>query len=223
MEDFKVPKKLENPLILNTVASSAVFGLANFIGLNNIKIMDAQNSPYIKDEVQKGFIEGDSPPLSRGEKKEKFISKLGTVVYSNIIFNAGSILNENEIVESWDDFRIDDVLLNVSQSKKIVTTEIQGRDGTVKEYIGLDDFQVQITGRLNGTYNVNPKDLTRQLKIILSAGQPLEVTSWYLQNLDINDIVVKDFNFGQSEGEYSTQYFTINAMSDRRFEAKIIS
>ena len=216
MENFKVPKKLENPLILNTVASSAVFGLANFIGLNNIKIMDAQNSPYTKDKVQDGFIDGDEPT-------EKFVSKLGTIVYSNIIFNAGSILNGTEIVESWDDFRIDDVLLNVSQSKKIVTTEIQGRDGTVKEYIGLDDFQIQITGRLNGTYNVNPKDLTRQLKIILSAGQPLEVTSWYLQNLDITDIVVKDFNFGQNEGEYSTQYFTINAISDRRFEAKIIS
>lgn len=217
MENFRVPKKTENPLILNTVASSAVFGLANFAGLKSIKIMDAQNSPYVKEDVQNGFIEGDTPT-------EKFVSKLGTVVYSNIIFNAGVILDENsQIINSWDDFRIDDVLLTVSQSKKIITTEIQGRDGTVKEYIGLDDFQIQITGRLNGTYNVNPKDLTRQLKIILSAGQPLELTSWYLQNLDITDIVVKDFNFGQTEGEYSTQYFTINALSDKRFEAKILS
>jgi hypothetical protein len=216
MENFRVPKKLENPLLLNTVVSSAVFGLANFAGLNNIKIMDAQNSPYIKSDVQNGFIKGDVPT-------QKFISKLGTVVYSNIIFNAGVILDENGVADSWNDFRIDDVLLAVSQSKKIITTEIQGRDGTVKEYIGLDDFQIQITGRLNGTYNVNPKDLTRQLKIILSAGQPLEITSWYLQNLDITDIVVKDFNFGQTEGEYSTQYFTINALSDKRFEAKIIS
>jgi len=216
MENFRVPKKLENPLLLNTVVSSAVFGLANFAGLNNIKIMDAQNSPYIKSDVQNGFIKGDVPT-------QKFISKLGTVVYSNIIFNAGVILDENGVADYWNDFRIDDVLLSVSQSKKIITTEIQGRDGTVKEYIGLDDFQIQITGRLNGTYNVNPKDLTRQLKIILSAGQPLEITSWYLQNLDITDIVVKDFNFGQTEGEYSTQYFTINALSDKRFEAKIIS
>lgn len=221
MENFRVPKKVENPLLLNTVVSSAVFGLANFAGINNIKIMDAQNSPYIKDKVQSGFIEGDVPPLST--TNEKFISKLGTVVYSNVIFNAGVILDENGVKDYWNDFRIDDVLLTVSQSKKIITTEIQGRDGTVKEYIGLDDFQIQITGRLNGTYNVNPKDLTRQLKTILSAGQPLEITSWYLQNLDITDIVVKDFNFGQTEGEYSTQYFTINALSDKRFEAKIIS
>ena len=213
MENFRVPKKTENPLILNTVATSAVYGLANFAGLKNIKIMDAQNSPYV---IEQG--EAQDVPL------QKFVSKLGTVVYSNIIFNAGSILDQNgTIINTFDDFRIDDVLLNVSQSKKIITTEIQGRDGTVKEYIGLDDFQIQITGRLNGSYNVNPKELTRQLKIILSAGQPLEIASWYLQNLDITDIVVKDFNFGQTEGEYSTQYFTINAMSDKRFEAKIIS
>ena len=212
MENYKVPKKTENPLILNTVVSSAVFGLANFAGIKNIKIMDAQNSPYV---IEQG--EAQDVPL------QKFVSKLGTVVYSNIIFNAGVILDENGVKDNWNDFRVDDVLLTVSQSKKIITTEIQGRDGTVKEYIGLDDFQIQITGRLNGSYNVNPKDLTRQLKIILSAGQPLEITSWYLQNLDITDIVVKDFNFGQTEGEYSTQYFTINALSDKRFEAKIIS
>ena len=213
MENYKVPQKTENPLILNTVASSVVFGLANFAGINNIKIMDAQNSPYVVD-----------PATAQDVPLQKFTSKLGTVVYSNIIFNAGVILDVNGvIVDSWDDFRIDDVLLNVSQSKKIITTEIQGRDGTVKEYIGLDDFQVQITGRLNGNYNVNPKELTKQLKKILSAGQPLEITSWYLQNLDITDVVVKDFNFGQTEGEYSTQYFTVNALSDKRFEAKIIS
>jgi hypothetical protein len=203
-------------LVLNPVASSAVFGLANFAGLNNLKILDAQNSPYLKTDVQNGFKQGDTP-------SPKFISKLGTVVYSNIILNAGVILDENGVADNWEDFRIDDVLLSVSQSKKIVTTEIQGRDGTVKEYIGLDDYQIQINGRLNGNYNQNPKELTRQLKIILSAGQPLEVTSWYLQNLDITDIVVKDFNFAQTEGEYSTQYFTINALSDKRFEAKIIS
>lgn len=216
MENFKVPKITENPLNLNTVANSAVVGLANFAGLKNIKIQDAQDSPYTKDEVQKGFKTGD-------QQSPKFISKLGSVVYSNIIFNAGVILGENGVADVWNDFRIDDVLIMVSQSKKIITTEIQGRDGTVKEYIGLDDYQIQFIGRLNGSYNVNPKDLTKELKLILSSGQPLEVTSWYLQNLDITDIVIKDFNFGQTEGEYSTQYFTINALSDKRFEAKIIA
>jgi hypothetical protein len=130
MENYKVPKETENPLVLNTIKTSAVVGLANFAGFNNLKIMDAQNSPYTKTDVQNGLKNEDEPV-------QKFISKLGTVVYSNIIFNAGVILDENGVADNWLDFRIDDVLLSVSQSKKIVTTEIQGRDGTVKEYLSL--------------------------------------------------------------------------------------
>ena len=96
MENYKVPKETENPLILNAVRTSAVVGLANFAGLNNLKIMDAQNSPYTQTDVQNGFKKWDEPV-------QKFISKLGTVVYSNIIFNAGVILDENGVADNWLD------------------------------------------------------------------------------------------------------------------------
>ena len=86
----------------------------------------------------------------------------------------------------------------------------------------MDDFQVQIVGRLNGIYGVNPKSETKILKTILDAGQPLAITNWWLQNLGINNIVVVNYNFAQTEGEYSTQYFTINAISDNVVEARII-
>jgi hypothetical protein len=177
--------------------------------LQNVKIHDATSSPYV-------IGKGDTQDVTN------FVSQLGTPVYSNVIFNAGQVFASNgNKINSWEDFRIDDVLFQVSQGKKIVTTEIQGRDGTVKEYIGLDDFQVQITGRLNGKYNVNPKEQTKQLKEILDAGQPLAITNWWLQNLGITDIVVQNYSFEQTEGEYSTQYFTINAISDKVVEATI--
>lgn len=177
--------------------------------LQNVRIHDAANSPYVIGKAPK-------------QDTTNFVSKLGTPVYSNVIFNAGQAFsNDGHIIAVWDDFKIDDVLLQVSQSKKIVTTEIQGRDGTVKEYIGLDDFQVQITGRLNGKYGVNPKEDAKQLKEILDAGQPLAITNWWLQNLGITDIVIQSYNFDQTEGEYSTQYFSINAISDKVVEATI--
>jgi len=188
---------------------SAIDLLLEYSKLQNVKIHDATNSPYV---------------IGKGNTQDKtdFVSKLGTPVYSNIIFNSAQVFsNDGHIIGFWEDFRVDDVLLQVSQSKKIVTTEIQGRDGTVKEYIGLDDFQVQITGRLNGKYNVNPKEDTKQLKEILDAGQPLAITNWWLQNLGITDIVVQNYSFEQTEGEYSTQYFTINAISDKVVEATI--
>ena len=175
--------------------------LISFAQLRNVNIHNEQNSPYI---IGVGAVQ-DTPIAT---------SKLGTPVYSNIIFNAS-------VVGGWSDFVINDCLITVNQAKKIITTEIQGRDGTVKEYIGLDDYQIQIVGRLNGTYNVNPRSETKDLKTILDSGQPLAITSWWLQNLGITDVVVKDYNFPQTEGEYSTQYFSISAISDKQVEARI--
>jgi len=183
--------------------------LKEFANLVNVKIHDETKSPYV---INAGVTQDATD----------FVSKLGTAVYSNVIFNSGQVLNDfGFAVSSWADFRIDDVILQVSQGKKIITTEIQGRNGTVKEYIGMDDFQVQINGRLNGAYGVNPKTETKQLKTILDAGQSLAITSWWLQNLGITDIVVTGYSFAQTEGEYSTQYFTINAISDKIVEATI--
>ena len=205
MENFNVPNKFDNPLLVNTGTSKSVAGLINYAGLNGLKIIDAQKNPYVVPQGESGDV-----------PQQKFISKLGTVIYSNLIFNA---VKGGDV--TWEAFQCDDILFSVSQSKKIITTEIQGRDGTVKEYIGLDDYQIQMTGRISGGYNVYEKELVAQLKKILSVGQPLAVSSWYLQNLGITDLVIKDFNFGQNEGEYSTQYFTINALSDNVIEATI--
>lgn len=208
--DYNVPTRLENPLTVNRAASNAIAGLVQFAVLSNVKVLDAQRNPYTVPE-------GDSQDVP----EQQFISKLGTVVYSNLIFNAGRQIKEGQVVYEWDDFRIDDALFSITQPKKIVETEIQGKDGVVVEYIGLGAFQIQITGRICGSNGVYEKELTAILNKILCTGQPLAVSSWYLQNLDITDVVVRDFNFGQNEGEYSTQYFTINCQSDQVVEATI--
>jgi hypothetical protein len=200
---------IDNVLLQNTLKSNAVNGLLNFAGLSGLRVQDAKKSPYT---INQG--------ISQDVPSPKFISKLNTIVYSNLIFNKSYDKDGNLL---WQDFQIDDILISVSQSKKIITTEIQGRDGTVKEYIGMDDFQISLTGRISGSYNVYEKELVAILKKILSSGQPLAVTSWYLQNLDIVNVVIKDFNFGQTEGEYSTQYFTISAISDNIVEGLIIN
>lgn len=210
MQDYRVPNILQNPLFLNSAVSTAVKGLVEFAGIPNVKVLDGQNSPYL---INSGAKQDEPVAVSK---------MLGTPIYSNIIFNKGKILDNNGIeIDFWEDFYIEDCLIIVSQTKKIIVTEIQGRDGTVKEYIGLDDFQITINGRLNGAYGVNPKEDTKTLHKILSSGAPLAVTNWFLQNLDINDIVVQSFEIPQIEGKYSTQFFTITAMSDRVVEAKI--
>lgn len=205
MNEYQIPKV--NTLKVQDAVSEAAFSLAYFAGLQGLKITEAQTSPFI---VPEGNLQ-DSP-------EPKFISKLGTVVYSNLIINGGTDPNTGFV---WQDFRIDDALFVVTQTKRIVETEITGKDNPVVEYIGLGAYQIQVTGRIVGAYNVYEKELVATLKKIFDLGQPLAVSSWYLQNLDITDVIVKDFDFGQAEGEYSTQYFTVNMQSDKIVEALI--
>ena len=208
--EYNVPSKIENPLVLRSIANEAVKSLLNYASISNVKTLDASNNPYT--------IAGSETALAQPE----FISQLNTPVYSNVIFNAGKILDNDLIeIDNWADFRIDDILLTVTQSKRIITTEIQGKDGSIKEYIGLDDYQVTLVGRLNGAYNINPIDETKTLKKILAAGQPIAITNWWLQNLGITDLVVKDFSFPQTEGGYSTQFFNILAISDNPVEVLV--
>lgn len=122
-------------------------------------------------------------------------------------FNNGSTLKTPNV-------RFETVLCTVTQAKKIIKTEIQGRDGTVKEYIGMDDYQVNINGIINGENRVHPKDKVLQLKSVLDAPVAIPVVSDFLNNLGVFNIVINDYTLPQVAGGYSKQDFSINALSD---------
>ncbi len=75
------------------------------------------------------------------------ISLLGTNVYSNLIFDAGSYEKDGKTT-NFNSIQLDTVLINISQSKNIVTTALQGRNGTVKEYISDGDYVIQVSGMI---------------------------------------------------------------------------
>lgn len=141
-------------------------------------------------------------------------SALNTPVYSNIHFldvehtdNAGRLVRTQGKT-------YDAVLITVSQAKKIITTEIQGRDGTVKEYIGMDDYQVVVNGILTGANGVHPVEEIATLKKMLDAPKAIDVACAYLQNLGIQSLVTMDYTFEQQAGGYSYQTFSITFKSD---------
>ena len=131
-----------------------------------------------------------------------------------VTIQGGKYRDEEGREVTFDSIRLDTVLLTISQSKNIVTTQIQGRNGTVKEYIGMGDYNISIQGIITGTNGVYPIDAVSNLKKILVASVPLAVNSWYLQNLDIDSVVVNDFTLNQVAGGYSYQPFVITCLSD---------
>ncbi|HSZ35297.1 MAG TPA: DUF6046 domain-containing protein [Puia sp.] len=87
-------------------------------------------------------------------------------------------------------------------------------DGTFKEYIGMGDYELSITGPIDGPNGHHPIDEVNALQQLLKASVPVDVVSRYLQNLDIHSKVIKEFTYEQEPGGYSHQGFNIQAVSD---------
>jgi hypothetical protein len=154
--------------------------------------------------------------------------QLGTPVFANITFKGTTytdVVNNTSKNVTFEDLTFDTVIMSVSQSKNIVTTEIQSRNGTVKEYIGMGDYNITINGiiTLKNGNGVNPIEQVRQLKLMLNANKSIEVACTYLQNLDITNIVIKDYELPQEYGGYSYQKFVITALSDYPKEVYIVN
>jgi hypothetical protein len=146
-------------------------------------------------------------------------SVFGTPVYSNIEiepYNYETL--DGETVEVKNGIIIDTVLITVSQSKNIVKTPIQGRNGTVKEYVSDGDFQIDISGKIVADSNNYPETEVNELVRILKSPIPIPIISEFLQWFDIHEIVVENYNVPQIMGVRNEQIFSIQCVSDTPVE-----
>lgn len=174
-------------------------------GLQNLQTQEFETLDVTKDDPAK-------------------LSLFGTPIWSNLIFNAGSYVTlEGDEIE-LEEVELDSVLLSVSQSKTIVTTAVQGKSSTVKEYISEGDFTVSIAGVLVGEgADVYPEQEFLNLLEQLRAPVSLKITSEFLSLFDIDEIVVTGFDAPQKFGSRNTQIFTINAISDEPIELREVN
>lgn len=141
---------------------------------------------------------------------------------ASIIFEGGSYeTNIAGQVVSFPSIQLYAVLITVTQAKKIIRTEIQGKDGTVKEYIGMDDYQIEIVGTITAAADSTPDTDVIDLKKMLDAPVPIGVVCTWLQNLGITDVVIESYNIPQDAGGQSYQTFTINCTSHIPTELRI--
>lgn len=113
------------------------------------------------------------------------------------------------------------VLITATKPKRIIKTEIQGRDGTVKEYIGASDTELDINIIITGKNRQYPREEVNRFVRWLDAPVTKEVTAWWLDNIGVSNIVIDDYSMPQVAGGYSYQIFQIKASSDTPAELKI--
>lgn len=173
------------------------------------------------------------------------ISYLGTPILDPFTFNGGNFEKRDESGEiikvPFPDDRgvegvglvIPNMIIEVNQSKNIITTPIQGRDGTVKEFISRGDYLITLngiitgqmneqTGTVNDIGNVYPTADVQKLIEICEVPDSLSVTSdflsMFLKSTKEGElppkVVITDYNIPQQIGVRNFQTFTINMLSD---------
>ena len=211
---FQIPKG-NNPKTAQTLAKGFGLPLVQSAIINaNVKPNEADKVEYysqaLKTPIYDSFLL--MKPVGWIDynydlKTEKFIED--DISSKLLDEGSGGILIEGCIIE-------------VTQTKNIVTTQVAGYDGgTVKEYIGAGDYQITLRGFLQTNYpDLYPTDQITMLKSYLDAPVNLQFESAFLKMIlpPDYDLVCSSYNFFQQQGLRNVQYFEINFISDGNFE-----
>ena len=155
-------------------------------------------------------------------------SYLGTPVFDQVIIAGGQYFEIDDINKEnpipYDELVLQTVLLEVTQTKNIVTTALQGRNGTVKEFVSDGDFVINMIGGIIGETDENgsiqnignfyPEVDVKKLIEITKVPSALTITSAFLQSFGINEAVITNYTINQPEGQRNVQPFTMALLSD---------
>ena len=123
-------------------------------------------------------------------------------------------------------------IITINQEKNIVTTPLQGRDGTIKEYISDGDYTISVDAAVcsyvinqNGESDFTeshsyPLAQLKELINFLKIKDTIEVQSDFLTLFGVTNVVVKSYGMVQ-ETHSNRQAFQIQMLSDTAYEIKI--
>lgn len=146
---------------------------------------------------------------------------LGLPVFGGIVLKAGSYLDKNGETVNYgkdgaQDLLLECCLIEVGMQRRIITTEIQGKSNSVKQFISNGDYAVTIKGVISSSIpNVYPDADMRALQTFCNAEDAVKVQCPYLQDFfQISSLVVQYAHFHQLEGNITVQPFELKCLSD---------
>jgi hypothetical protein len=228
----KTGEQVENTaqLIIQTFGLNALKSGIYKVGIDAAEVINTQQEAQLAASNKYKNLLPVTPEIDSYNNEDfsylpTYQSKLGTPVMSDLDIDPKQSSGLPRI-------QIPTVLFTINQKKNIISTGVQGRNGTVKEYISDGDFNINVKGVLVGDNGKYPKlgfastskggvASVDYLISLFQINKALEVNSWFLKQFNIYSIVITDYNFPQNEGEYSVQPFEFNAISDVPFELNI--
>lgn len=130
------------------------------------------------------------------------------------------IFKENE---TDDGIILPNSFVSITARKRVVKTAMTGHDGTVKEHIGIEDYNITIRGVILDKDNAFPEEgiemiagWWKQNKAIYMVNA---LTDYYLG--DDDRIVIEGHNMPGMQGKSHAQAYEYRCISDRNYELTI--
>lgn len=147
---------------------------------------------------------------------------LGTPVYSQFVLkrDINTTVGQEHSGDGYCKF--ESAIGIINQQRNIERTVIQGRNGTVKEYISDGDFEISIRGRVIGKFpNQAPKEEMQNIIALLKEPNELVIISDFVALFGIQYVVGVSYNFRQVEGSINEYEFSLELYSDDPIELKL--
>lgn len=157
------------------------------------------------------------------EELPRLKTVLGTPIVGHIqvpqfSYQVFANLEQRTIVQERFDFPPVSIV-TVRQQKNIVKTAVQGRAGTVKEYISDGDFDVEIQGVIsNFQNNAYPERKINELVNLCKIPTALPVVGELFELLGIYQIVIEDYEISELQGVQNAVSFSLKCVSDMPIE-----
>lgn len=162
-----------------------------------------------REALNKQEKEGKINSVERYEEEEKYIGGKTTL----------EDLQENETLELDEN-----VLIDTSRSKNIVSTQINGQNGTVKEWINDGDLQITLTIQVWDDMDY-PQQRLKEIKDFLKRNRALKIHNKHLNDEDgVTRIVVTGWRHTPKTWA-NGQTITVDCVSDETYiiEEEIMS
>lgn len=144
--------------------------------------------------------------------RELYKSTLGTSVYSDLNITGDSYTDENGS-HSFTDINQPEAIFKVSRKKKIIWTSINGLNSDIPEYMGAENYRIEVEMEINGDNLLYPTQIVQNIITMLGSNQVLTVNSWYLNMFGITNIVIDDEEEPQVRGNLNNQKISFTAMA----------
>lgn len=118
-------------------------------------------------------------------------------------------------------WEFDDVVVSVSGKKTIIQTPLAGRQGSVKELISIDDYEIKLVAIVSGDDYPEQElqNIVKLYEINENLVMKCAVTNYFLKAED--RVVIKSIEFPPLEGNEHLQPVVINLESDQNFELEL--